>query len=61
VSPSLHHQSNGKGGSTYGRIHYNGKSIHPMRPSTQKSLDVADPDSGERSGYLFLVSVSLPY
>jgi len=49
------------GGLTYGRTHYNGKSILPMRPNTQTSLDVADPDSGEHSGYLFLVSVSPPH
>lgn len=40
------------------RTHYNGKSIHPMRPNTQMSSDVADPDSGEHSGYWFHVYVS---
>jgi hypothetical protein len=60
VSLSLISPKHPKGGLTYGRTHYNGKSIHPMRPSTQMSSDVADRDSGELSGYLFLVSVSLP-
>jgi hypothetical protein len=39
---------------TYGRTHYNGKSILPMRPNMQMSSDVADPDSGAPFGFLYL-------